>query len=499
VRGRLLLLRLSCQLQNWQCQILKLAPPLREKRRRVQSREAGALPHSSEAIMPGLSTTQEKELVRLQTDTHEGALGREEFERLLKRMTTGLEAPRRGLSDKALEREAAEAARASRKERHLKVLERRHQQQAREEGEEAKAKSQSHVRARAALEAAKVRAEAAAAALLAEEHGSTESTAGRKGKVSKAKAGITASPGSPAAKPSQARKAAAKAALAEATAAGEKAAALRTPAVSAAKLKETVTRAEGPAGKSAKWTSAMQAVDRRWGRFLLIYADEIGYCEGEEPTLEHAKAFVSYSFRSRMRQAADGKEGLGDGADSQHRYLLTQHVWPHREYKGFVESDDVSKKDIKEKAKQYGDEMHELWERLCRAEPEMNTKVKGHVKKKWSELSYTMAQDLCLALLESDELPPSEVVTRLTVMGFVRTTCARGGAFGKDWWDRSGEVLEWAEKNVMSIADWTWAREGMVIDLGKNKDGGECMQAAAHVTGPCTRSLLLTYQGTVLT
>ena len=37
--------------------------------------------------MPGLSTTQEKELMRLQTDTHEGALGREEFGRLLKRMT----------------------------------------------------------------------------------------------------------------------------------------------------------------------------------------------------------------------------------------------------------------------------------------------------------------------------------------------------------------------------------------------------------------------------
>jgi hypothetical protein len=243
----------------------------------------------------------------------------------------------------------------------------------------------------------------------------------------------------------------------------------------------------------------MQAVNNRWARFLLIYGDKIGYTEGEEPSLEHAKAFVTYSFKARLRQSSDGKEGLGDGADLQHRYLLAQHVWPHRGYKGFVESDNVSKKDLKEKAKLYGDEMHELWERLCRAEPEMNTKVKGHVKKKWSELSYTMAQDLCLALLESDELPPSEVVTRLTVMGFVRTTCARGGAFGKDWWDRSGEVLEWAEKNVMSIADWTWAREGMVIDLGKNKDGGECMQAAAHVTGPCTRSLLLTCQGTVLT
>ena len=82
--------------------------------------------------------------------------------------------------------------------------------------------------------------------------------------MSRAKAGITASPGSPAAKPSQARKAAAKAALAEATAAGEKAAALRTPAVSATKLNETITRAEGPAGKSAKWSSAMEVVDRSW-------------------------------------------------------------------------------------------------------------------------------------------------------------------------------------------------------------------------------------------
>jgi len=42
--------------------------------------------------MVGLSTKQEKELMRLQTDTHEGCLEREEFIKLLKSTTAGLEA-----------------------------------------------------------------------------------------------------------------------------------------------------------------------------------------------------------------------------------------------------------------------------------------------------------------------------------------------------------------------------------------------------------------------
>jgi hypothetical protein len=119
---------------------------------------------------------------------------------------------RLGLSDEALKREATEAARGSRRERHLKVLERRQEQQqrAKEEAEGAKKEAQSH--ARASRKAANARAEAAAAALLAEEYGSAQSIAGQKSKVSKAKTGIAAGPGSPAPQPSQARKAAAKAA-----------------------------------------------------------------------------------------------------------------------------------------------------------------------------------------------------------------------------------------------------------------------------------------------
>jgi hypothetical protein len=132
--------------------------------------------------MQGLSAGQEKELKQLWTDTCEGALGQEEFSRLIR--TLGLEPTRPRLSDEALEREATEAARASRRARQMKVLEWRQEQLAKEEAEEAKQKAQSQSRALAALEAAEARAEAAAAALLGEEYGSTESITGRKVKVS---------------------------------------------------------------------------------------------------------------------------------------------------------------------------------------------------------------------------------------------------------------------------------------------------------------------------
>ena len=117
--------------------------------------------------MVGLSTKQEKELMRLQTDTHEGCLRQEEFIKLLKSATAGVDAVRLGLSDDALKREASEAARRSRRERHLKVLERRQESQQAQEEEAEEARKEAH--ARASHEAANARAEAAAAALLAEE------------------------------------------------------------------------------------------------------------------------------------------------------------------------------------------------------------------------------------------------------------------------------------------------------------------------------------------
>ena len=55
-------------------------------------------------------------------------------------------------------------------------------------------------------------------------------------------------------------------------------------------------------------------------------------------------------------------------------------------------------------------------------------------KKKWDDTVYFMAQDRCIADMD---LRPNRAVHRLAVMGFVRTTCSRSGAFARDWYDRS--------------------------------------------------------------
>ena len=152
------------------------------------------------------------------------------------------------------------------------------------------------------------------------------------------------------------------------------------------------------------------------------------------------------------------------------RYLLAQHVFPRKGYEGWT---GLSRAELKSKAEPFASAMHELWERLCKANPEMHTKVKGNVKTKWSELSYKMAQDMCLEMFEKGEMPPAEVITRLAVIAWVKSTCSRSGSFGKDWYDRSGAALEWMEKNVMSFEDLEWAREGMAISLGIDEDGQE--------------------------
>lgn len=64
-------------------------------------------------------------------------------------------------------------------------------------------------------------------------------------------------------------------------------------------------------------------------------------------------------------------------------------MFPHLGYEGWV---GLSKSEVKAKAKPFADEMGELFKRLCRSEPEMKTLSKPYVKKKWSELSYNMAQ-----------------------------------------------------------------------------------------------------------
>ena len=56
-------------------------------------------------------------------------------------------------------------------------------------------------------------------------------------------------------------------------------------------------------------------------------------------------------------------------------------------------------------------------------------------------------------------------VTRMVVMGFVRATCSRGGSVCKDWFDRAGKMVYWLTRNVLSVDDFMWAKEGMELEL----------------------------------
>ena len=51
----------------------------------------------------------------------------------------------------------------------------------------------------------------------------------------------------------------------------------------------------------------------------------------------------------------------------------------------------------------------------------------------------------------------------VALLGFVRATCSRSGSMGKDWFDRAGLVMLYVGRNVLSVKDFTWAKEHFVI------------------------------------
>ena len=53
----------------------------------------------------------------------------------------------------------------------------------------------------------------------------------------------------------------------------------------------------------------------------------------------------------------------------------------------------------------------------------------------------------------------------MAVMGFTRATCSRSGCAAKDWFDRTGKMPFWKDKNVLSVGDYMWAREPMLLTM----------------------------------
>ena len=70
-----------------------------------------------------------------------------------------------------------------------------------------------------------------------------------------------------------------------------------------------------------------------------------------------------------------------------------------------------------------------------------------------------------MSLFEKEKMHLVLFVTRMVVMGFVRATCSRGGSVCKDWFDRAGKMVYWLTRNVLSVADFVWAKEGMELEL----------------------------------
>ena len=70
-----------------------------------------------------------------------------------------------------------------------------------------------------------------------------------------------------------------------------------------------------------------------------------------------------------------------------------------------------------------------------------------------------------MSLFEKEKMHLVLFVTRMVVMGFVRATCSRGGSVCKDWFDRAGKMVYWLKRNVLSVADFVWAKEGMELEL----------------------------------
>ena len=103
-------------------------------------------------------------------------------------------------------------------------------------------------------------------------------------------------------------------------------------------------------------------------------------------------------------------------------------------------------------------------------QPDAMLEGRAQPKKKWDDQVYFIAQDICMA----DILRPNRAVTRLAVLGFVRTTCCRSGSIAKDKFDLAGSAARWVGVNVMSVEDFTWCREGFHMVMpgsGVEEDG----------------------------
>ena len=111
------------------------------------------------------------------------------------------------------------------------------------------------------------------------------------------------------------------------------------------------------------------------------------------------------------------------------RYMLAKFVFVKLGYPGWV---GLSEHELKEKCDPFKFEVREHWKRLKRSRESMDSTLKPFVKTKWCDTAYFQAQDHVMALFELGKMHLVNFVSRMSVMGFVKSTCSRGGSVCKD-------------------------------------------------------------------
>ena len=219
--------------------------------------------------------------------------------------------------------------------------------------------------------------------------------------------------------------------LAQARAARERAeASLPTVEQQQAEIERTQRRTEehGQVEKTAGQSGVVGVVMRAWEEWinspLGARAAQHVAAHGA-PTLEHMKAFQTYKYLNRKTYSSAGRKGCGDSVGLLHiPYMLGRFVFPLMGYTGWS---GLTLAQAKEKNRAIGAELKEHWKALKVQQPDASHEGHAQPKQKWDDQLYFLAQDMCLA----DVLRVNRSTTRLAVLGFVRTTCCRGGSFSR--------------------------------------------------------------------
>ena len=214
---------------------------------------------------------------------------------------------------------------------------------------------------------------------------------------------------------------------------------LRTPEQERTIIAAAEALAGSEEGVPAKSRAVVERLVSKWLDFLEKHGAQYGWDESVGPTMELTKHFQTWGFFNRTNFSTVGMDGMGDSwGQLAVPYLLPKYAFVKLGYKGWVE---LGAEELHVKCRPYIAELRENWKRLKVTHVRAGTGNGRELKKeRWCDGLLYRAQDRCMQEL----LRINRAVTRLAVLGFVKVTCSRSGAFARDWADRAEkQVSAW--------------------------------------------------------